>query len=253
MKIVSWNVNGVRAALKKGMADYLIEEDADIYCLQETRAMPEQVDWALPGYEAHWNPAKKPGYSGTAVFTRVPFSSVTRGFGIDEHDGEGRVISAELEEFYLVNVYTPNSGRGLPRLGYRTESWDPAFAHHLKTLEEHKPVVFCGDLNVAHEEIDLANPASNRKNAGFTDEERAGFTALLNAGFIDTFREFTKEGGHYTWWSNFGKSRERNIGWRIDYFGISKDLRPRLVSSKIRPQVMGSDHCPVVMVLEVGS
>ncbi len=250
MKIVSWNVNGIRAALKKGMADYLTEENADIYCLQETRARPEQVDLDLPGYKAHWNPAAKPGYSGTAIFSRTPFASVTEGFGSDEHDAEGRVITAELDTFYLVNVYTPNSGRGLARLGYRTEAWEPAFLRHLKKLEEHKPVVFCGDLNVAHQEIDLANPASNRKNAGFTDEERAAFTALLQAGFIDTFREFTKEGGHYTWWSNFAKSRERNIGWRIDYFGISKALRERLIAAKIRPLVMGSDHCPVVVVLE---
>jgi exodeoxyribonuclease-3 len=245
LKLISWNVNGLRAVLKKGFVDFVKQIGADIICLQETRAMPDQVDLDIAGYETHWNPAEKKGYSGTAMLARIDFLGLTRGMGIKEHDREGRVLTAELKDFYLVNVYTPNSQRGLTRLEYRTENWDASFANYLKKLKRKKPVVFCGDLNVAHKEMDIANPASNHRNAGFTDEERANFDCLLKSGFIDTFREFRKEGGHYTWWSNFGKARERNVGWRIDYFCISRALRPRLYSSQIMPEVMGSDHCPI--------
>ncbi len=250
MKLISWNVNGLRAALKKGFLDYVEAADADILCLQETRALPEQAALELPGYALHWNPAEKKGYSGTLIASRVGFLDVTRGMGIRKHDTEGRLITAELDDFYLVTVYTPNSQRGLARLGYRTGEWDVAFRRYLKRLEKKKPVVFCGDLNVAHREIDLANPGSNRRNAGFTDEERASFDQLLKEGFVDTFRVFCDEGGHYTWWSNFGKARERNVGWRIDYFGISESLRPRLAAAKIHPEVTGSDHCPISIVID---
>jgi exodeoxyribonuclease-3 len=246
MKLISWNVNGIRASLKKGFfLDFVESSDADIFCLQEMRATPDQVELEIPGYDIHWNPAEKKGYSGTAIVSRADFKNVVDGMGVKEHDTEGRLITAELDDFFLVTVYTPNSGRGLPRLDYRTKKWDTAFKRYLKKLEKKKPVVFCGDLNVAHKEIDLANPGSNRKNAGFTDQERATFDKLLKNGFVDTFREFNKEGGHYTWWSNFGKARERNVGWRIDYFCVSESLRSHLVSSIIHPQVMGSDHCPI--------
>jgi exodeoxyribonuclease-3 len=245
MKIISWNVNGIRAAIKKGFVDYVAGSGADIICLQETRALPEQVDTEIPGYEMHWYPAEKKGYSGTAFLTRVELGKVTRGLGKKALDKEGRVLTAELDDFHLVTVYTPNAQRGLTRLDYRTKEWDPAFRRYLKKLEKTKPVVFCGDLNVAHEEIDLANPKTNHKNAGFTDEERAEFGKLVKAGFVDTFREFNQEGGQYTWWSNFGKARERNVGWRIDYFGISKVLRPKLKAAAIYMDVMGSDHCPI--------
>jgi exodeoxyribonuclease-3 len=246
MKLISWNVNGIRASLKKGFfLDFVESSDADIFCLQEMRATPDQVELEIPGYDIHWNPAEKKGYSGTAIVSRTDFKNVVNGMGVKEHDTEGRLITAELDNFFLVTVYTPNSGRGLPRLDYRTKKWDTAFKRYLKKLEKKKPVVFCGDLNVAHKEIDLANPGSNRKNAGFTDWERATFDKLLKNGFVDTFREFNKEGGHYTWWSNFGKARERNVGWRIDYFCVSESLRSHLVSSIIHPQVMGSDHCPI--------
>jgi exodeoxyribonuclease-3 len=250
MKLISWNVNGIRASLKKGFfLDFVESSDADIFCLQEMRATPDQVELEIPGYDIHWNPAEKKGYSGTAIVSRADFKNVVNGMGVKEHDTEGRLITAELDDFFLVTVYTPNSGRGLPRLDYRTKKWDTAFKRYLKKLEKKKPVVFCGDLNVAHKEIDLANPGSNRKNAGFTDQERATFDKLLKNGFVDTFREFNKEGGHYTWWSNFGKARERNVGWRIDYFCVSESLRSHLVSSIIHPQVMGSDHCPIELVI----
>jgi exodeoxyribonuclease-3 len=251
MKLVSWNVNGLRAALKKGFGEYAAACGADIICLQEVRALPGEIDLRLPGYEAHWNPARKRGYSGTAILTRVGLRAVTRGMGASEHDGEGRVIAAELDGFHLVSVYTPNSQRGLTRLDYRVGEWDPAFRRYVKELEKTKPVVFCGDLNVAHAEIDLANPASNRNNAGFTDRERAAFGKLLDAGFVDTFRQFEKGGGHYTWWSNFGRARERNVGWRIDYFCVSEALRPRLKAAAIHPEITGSDHCPISLELAV--
>lgn len=250
MKIVSWNVNGLRSVLKKGFLDFVAEADADVLCLQEVRALPEQVELVIEGSEMHWNPAEKKGYSGTMIISRVPLLSVTLGMGCDKHDKEGRVITAELDDYYLLSVYTPNSQNGLARLDYRTKEWDVDFRGYLKKLEKKKPVVFCGDLNVAHEEIDLANPKSNRRNAGFTDEERASFTELLNAGFVDTFRMFCKEGGHYTWWSNFGRARERNVGWRIDYFCVSEPLKSRVRQSVIHPEVKGSDHCPISIVIE---
>jgi exodeoxyribonuclease-3 len=251
MKLVSWNVNGLRAVLGKGFLDFVAKADADAYCLQETRALPEQVALDVPGYEAHWNPAQKKGYSGTMILSRVPLKSIARGLGKPEHDAEGRVITASNDGLHLVNVYTPNSKRGLTRLDYRTREWDPAFRRHLQELQRTAPVVFCGDLNVAHREIDIANPKANRRNAGFTDEERAGFDLLIaKDGFVDTFREFSDQGGHYTWWSNFGRARERNIGWRIDYFCVSAALRPRLKSAKIHPAVMGSDHCPISLEID---
>jgi len=251
MRFVSWNVNGLRSALSKNFVDFFKRSAADVFCLQEVRATEEQIHLDLPGYDIYWNSAKRKGYAGTAIISRLPFSSVTRGMGIPEHDDEGRLITAELPFAYLVTVYTPNSQRGLTRLDYRTKKWDIAFAEYLKKLEQKKPVIFCGDLNVAHREIDLANPDSNHRNAGFTDEERATFDTLLNSGFIDTFRVFTKEGGHYTWWSNFSRARERNIGWRIDYFCISSALKPKLKESNILPHVYGSDHCPIELILDV--
>lgn len=251
MKLVSWNVNGIRSILGKGLLDFWAAEKPDVLCLQETKARPAQVaDVAWPrGFDAHWNSAERPGYSGVAsFFCRSPVGTTT-GIGRDEHDREGRVVTLEYEDFFLVNVYTPNSQRELTRLDYRTRSWEPDFRHHLKTLEKAKPVVVCGDLNVAHTEEDLANPKTNRRNAGFTDEERGAFQALLDAGFVDTFRLFTKGNGHYTWWSYMNNARPRNIGWRIDYFLVSEALVPRVKSARILPHVAGSDHCPVVLEL----
>jgi exodeoxyribonuclease-3 len=247
--LVSWNVNGVRALVRKGGDRWLRRCGADVICLQETRAFPEQAALEIPGYESWWNPAVKPGYSGVALYTRREPLDVTAGLGIPELDDEGRVITAEFDELYVVSVYTPNAQNELRRLDYRQNTWDPTFLAHMRELDAHKPVVFCGDLNVAHREIDLANPQSNRRNAGFTDEERAGFDNILAAGFIDTFRVFESGGGHYTWWSQRGGARQRNVGWRIDYFLISSRLRPRLRSAGIHPQVMGSDHCPVSVIL----
>ncbi len=251
--LISWNVNGIRAILKKGFADFLKEFHPDILCLQETKAAPSDVDLVLDGYTPFWNAAKKRGYAGTLILTRIPPLKVIYGLGIDKHDQEGRVITAEYDDFFLVNVYTPNSKRSLERLPYRQLEWDVDFLKHLRNLEKKKPVIFCGDLNVAHQEIDLTYPKANRRNHGFTDEERAGFDNLVKAGFIDTFREFCTEGGHYSWWSQMHRARERNIGWRIDYFLISPALRPRLKSADILSSVMGSDHCPVRMTLETKS
>lgn len=250
MKLISWNINGIRSCLKKGLAEFIASSEADIICLQEVRATPDQVNVSFPGYSIHWNPAEKKGYSGTAILSRLNFKSLKTGMSGMVDDSEGRVITAELDSFYLVNVYTPNSGRDLLRLDYRTKEWDPAFLRYLKFLETEKPVVFCGDLNVAHQEIDLANPKANRGNAGFTDEERATFDNLLHSGFVDSFRSLTPDGGHFTWWSNFARARERNIGWRIDYFGISESLTPRLKAASIHPAVMGSDHCPISTELD---
>ena len=247
MKLVSWNVNGLRSIL--GKSDYLATSDADVICLQEIKARPDQVDHAFDGFHIFWNPARKPGYSGTAILTRERPVAVTTGIGRDEHDGEGRVITAEFNDRFVVNVYTPNSQRELTRLDYRTREWTPAFVGFLSDLQLRKPVVFCGDMNVAHREIDLARPRANIRNAGFTVEEREAFDRVLEAGFIDTFREFEKGGGHYTWWSYQAGARERNIGWRIDYVCVSKSLRPSLVSAFIEPGVGGSDHCPVGVVL----
>ena len=248
MILASWNVNGVRAAIKKGLLDWMASSSADVICLQETKAHPgdvQHVAWPR-GWSPAWNSADKKGYSGTAIFSRTPPLRVTNGIGSAEHDREGRVITAEFPDFRLVNVYQPNSQRGLARLAYRTGAWDPAFLAFLKKLERKgKPVIFCGDLNVAHEEIDLANPKSNRRNAGFTDEERSNFTRLLSRGFVDTFRAFEKGPGHYTWWSQMGDCRARNIGWRVDYFVAGEKLRPALKRAWIEPKVLGSDHCPV--------
>ena len=249
MKLISWNVNGIRAILKKGFVQTLGELDADIVCLQEVKANPEQVALEIKDYRHFWNPAERRGYSGTVILTRVEALKVTPGIGVAQHDSEGRVMTAEFGDFFLVNVYTPNSQRALTRLDYRVQ-WDKDFLKYLKKLEKKKPVIFCGDLNVAHTEIDLANPKANVKNHGFTPEERAGFTSLVKAGFIDTFREFNQEGGHYTWWSQMNNARARNVGWRIDYFCISSSLRPRLQAAFILSEVMGSDHCPVGMVLK---
>ncbi len=251
-KLFSWNVNGFRAVLNKGFADFARGADADVFCLQEVKATADQVDlgW-LEGYHVFWNPAEKKGYSGVATLTRTEPLSVRPGIGCPEHDTEGRVLTLEFERFWLVNVYTPNSQNELRRLPYRLE-WDAAFLRFLKDLEKSKPVVFCGDLNVAHEEIDLRNPKTNRRNAGFSDEERASFTELLEAGFVDTFRELHPgEPDHYSWWSYRAGARGRNVGWRIDYFGISETLRPALQKAWILPEVMGSDHCPVALELEV--
>ena len=250
MKIISWNVNGLRSVLRKKFLEYLDQEKPDILCLQETKATPDDVEQLWPAsYTTYWNTAQKKGYSGTAIFTLVKPLKVTLGLNVEEHDNEGRVIVAEYPDFFLVNVYVPNSKRELTRLPYR-QQWDRDFLKHLKKLERKKPVIFCGDLNVAHTEIDLTNPKANVKNHGFTPEERAGFTAFVKAGFLDTFREFEKAGGHYTWWSPMGGARKRNVGWRIDYFLISAALRPRLKRAFIRPDVMDSDHCPVGIEIE---
>ena len=252
MKFVSWNVNGVRAALKKGLLEFMTTADADVICLQEVKAHPgdvQHIEWPQ-GYEMYWNPAQKKGYSGTAMFTRRKPRCVTYGMEIAEHDLEGRIINAEFDDFFLLNVYQPNSQRGLTRLEYRTRGWDPAFLEYLLKLDRQKPVVFCGDLNVAHTEIDLSNPKSNRRNAGFTEEERQSFSTLLEHGFVDTFREFEKGPGHYSWWSLIGNCRARNVGWRVDYFVASERLRPTLTKSSILPDVFGSDHCPVGLELK---
>ncbi len=247
MKIISWNVNGIRAAIKKGFYDFMENENPDIICLQETKAHKDQVDLKLPDYPYQfWNSAIKKGYSGTAIFSKVEPLNYINDIGIEIHDQEGRVITLEFEEFFLVTVYTPNSKRELLRLDYRID-WDADFLNFVKELEKKKPVIFCGDLNVAHTEIDLKNPKTNHFNPGFTDQERQGFTNIVESGFIDTFREFTKDGGHYTWWSYMFQARMKDIGWRIDYFCISKILREKLLSSTILKEVMGSDHCPVMI------
>lgn len=248
MKIISWNVNGIRAAIKKGLLEFIEQTAPEVLCIQETKARPEQVDFLLPDYWQYWNAAERPGYSGTAIFTKTQPLSVKNDMGIATHDREGRVITMEFPAYFLVNVYTPNAKRDLSRLAYRMQ-WDADFLAYLKKLEKRKPVIFCGDLNVAHQEIDLAHPKANVGNHGFTLEERAGFGSFIKAGFIDTFREFHQEGGHYTWWSVVTNARQRNIGWRIDYFCISAALRPHLQEAFILPMVTGSDHCPVGIVL----
>ena len=249
MKLISWNVNGLRACLQKGFLEYFNEMDADIFCIQESKLQEGQVDLQIPGYHQYWNYAEKKGYSGTAIFTKQEPISVAFGIGIEEHDHEGRVITLEFDDFYMITVYTPNSQDGLARLPYRM-TWEAAFLAYLKKLEETKPVIFCGDLNVAHKEIDLKNPKTNRKNAGFTDEERACFTHLLESGFIDTFRHFYPDAtGIYSWWSYRFQARAKNAGWRIDYFVVSEALKDRLESAKIHTEVLGSDHCPVELVI----
>ena len=255
-KFISWNVNGIRAAIKKGFLDFVEKYNPDILCLQETKARPEQVELELPRYPfKYWNWAEKKGYSGTAIFSIIEPLDVVDGLAISKHDSEGRVITLEYTDYYLVNVYTPNSKRELTRLPYRYQEWDPDFLNYVGSLEKNKPVIFCGDLNVAHTEIDLANPKTNKTtksspgNAGFTNEEREGFDNIVARGFVDTFREFNSGSGHYSWWSYRANARERNIGWRIDYFCLSPQLRTKLHNSMILPEVMGSDHAPILMEL----
>ncbi|MCM1135112.1 MAG: exodeoxyribonuclease III [Clostridium sp.] len=248
-KLISWNVNGLRACVDKGFLTFFNEADADIFCLQETKLQEGQISLELPGYRQYWNYAEKKGYSGTAVFTKKEPLSVSYGIGIKEHDHEGRVITLEFQDFYMVTVYTPNSQEELKRLDYRMK-WEDDFLSYLKSLELSKPVIVCGDMNVAHKEIDLKNPKTNRRNAGFTDEERAKFTTLLNSGFTDTFRHFYPDAeGAYSWWSYRFKAREKNAGWRIDYFLASASLNDRLQDAYIYKDIMGSDHCPVGITL----
>lgn len=250
MKLVSWNVNGLRACVKKGFLDYFQEVNADIFCVQETKLQEGQISLELDGYYQYWNYAAKKGYSGTAVFTKVKPLSVKYGVGEEEGEEEGRILTLEFDDFFLVNVYVPNSQRDLARIGYRLE-WEDRILQHLKDLDKIKPVVLCGDLNVAHQEIDLRNPKSNIGNSGFTDEERGKMTTLLGSGFIDSFRYFyPQQEGSYTWWSYMNKVRERNIGWRIDYFIVSDSMKDCLLNAEIHCNVMGSDHCPVVLELK---
>lgn len=251
MKLVSWNVNGIRAALKKGFMDFFNDIDADIFCLQEIKLSEGQLDLELDGYYQYWNYAEKKGYSGTAVFTKEEPLHVSYGIDIDEHDHEGRVITCEYEDFFLVTCYTPNSQRGLNRLDYRM-TWEDDFRDYLNMLKNVKPVVLCGDLNVAHKEIDLKNPASNKKNAGFTIEERTQFQNLLDAGYTDTFRHLYPDAeDRYSWWSYITKARDRNAGWRIDYFVVSDDLNGAIIEADIRDDILGSDHCPVSLELDI--
>lgn len=251
MKLISWNVNGIRAAMQKGFLDYFKEVDADIFCIQESKLQAEQINLELEGYHQYWNYAEKKGYSGTAIFTKKEPLKVSYGLNIEEHDKEGRVITLEFEKFYLITVYTPNSKEKLARLDYRM-TFEDAFRSYIKELDKNKPVIICGDLNVAHKEIDLKNPKTNRLNAGFSDEERSKFTELLGAGFIDTYRYFypDKEGA-YSWWSYRFSAREKNAGWRIDYFCVSKRLKESLISADIHSSILGSDHCPVELIMEI--
>ena len=251
MKLISWNVNGLRACVQKGFTDFFNDVDADVFCIQESKLQEGQISLDLPGYYQFWNYAVKKGYSGTAVFTRKEPLSVSYGIGIEEHDQEGRVITLEYQDFYLVTVYTPNSKSELERLSYRMQ-WEDDFLKYLKKLETGKPVIFCGDLNVAHKEIDLKNPSSNHHNAGFTDEEREKFSSLLAGGFIDTFRYFYPDtAGIYSWWSYRFRAREKNAGWRIDYFCVSDSLKPYLKDAKIHTDITGSDHCPVELDIDL--
>ena len=251
MRLISWNVNGIRAAVKKGFMDFFDDVDADIFCLQETKLSAGQLDLELEGYHQYWNYAEKKGYSGTAVFTKEEPIHVSYGIEMEEHDKEGRVITCEYEDFFLVTCYTPNSQRGLARLDYRME-WEEDFRKYLNMLDQVKPVVLCGDLNVAHKEIDLKNPAANRKNAGFSDEERSQFQNLLDAGYTDTFRHLYPDAAdRYSWWSYITKARERNAGWRIDYFVVSDRLADAIVEADIRDDIFGSDHCPVYLELDL--
>ena len=251
MRLISWNVNGLRACVGKGFLDFFNEIRADAVCLQETKMQPDQLTLELEGYQQYWNSAVKKGYSGTAVFTKMPPLSVKNGMDIPEHDNEGRVITCEFEKFYLVTVYTPNAQSELARLDYRM-TWDDAFREFLLELDAKKPVIVCGDMNVAHKEIDLKNPVPNRGSAGFTDEEREKFTKLLDAGFTDTFRHLHPDlTGAYSWWSYRFKARQNNAGWRIDYFLVSDRIKDKIVTASILPEVMGSDHCPVMLEMEL--
>ena len=252
MQLISWNVNGIRASMDKGFRDFVEAEQPDVICLQETKAHPDQVnlDWMTElGYEGVWNSAVKKGYSGTVIFSQTPMLKSSIGMGIGEHDSEGRIVSAEFDDFELITVYTPNSQRALARLDYRMQ-WDDAFTHFVETRRKKKPVIFCGDLNVAHQEIDLANPNTNRRNAGFTDEERSSFTRFIENGFRDSFREFEEGPQHYSWWTYRMNCRARNVGWRLDYFMVDEKIWNRVQSASIRPEIMGSDHCPVELCLK---
>lgn len=245
MKLISWNVNGIRACVNKGFKEFFHQIEADIFCIQETKCQPEQIDLAFDGYKSYWNSAEKKGYSGTAVFTKKEPIAVTYGIGLEEHDKEGRILTLEFEDFYLVNNYTPNSKRELERLDYR-QKWEDEIRKYLLKLNKTKPVIMCGDLNVAHQEIDLKNPKTNRGNAGFTDEEREKMTRLLKAGFTDSFRYlYPNKEGAYSWWSYMGRAREKNVGWRIDYFIVSNDIKKQIKEANIYPEIMGSDHCPI--------
>lgn len=253
MKLISWNVNGLRAAINKGFMDFFKQIDADIFCIQETKMQEGQAELILEGYYQYWNSAIKKGYSGTAIFTKIKPTSVSYGIGIEKHDQEGRIITLEFEEFYMVNCYTPNSKRELERLEYRME-WEDEIRKYLLALNNKKSVIYCGDLNVAHEEIDLKNPKTNHHNAGFTDEERSKMTELLNLGFTDTFRYlYPEKENAYTWWSYMMKAREKNVGWRIDYFIVSNSIKEKIKEAKIHSEIMGSDHCPVELEIDVES
>ena len=251
MKLISWNVNGIRACVNKGFKDFFKEIDADIFCIQETKCQPDQIELEFEGYTSYWNSAERKGYSGTAIFTKQKPKKVVYGIGIEEHDKEGRVITLEFDKFYMVDIYTPNSKRELERLEYR-QVWEDEIRKYLLKLKTDKPVIICGDLNVAHEEIDLKNPKPNRGNAGFTDEERAKMTELLKSGFTDTYRLlYPNKEEAYSWWSYMGRAREKNIGWRIDYFIISNDINDKVKEAKIYPEILGSDHCPVGLEIEI--
>lgn len=251
MKIISWNVNGIRACLTKGFAEFFKEINADIFCIQETKCQPEQIELEYKGYTSYWNSAEKKGYSGTAIFTKIKPKEVKYGIGIEEHDKEGRVITLEFDNFYMVNIYTPNSKRELERLQYR-QIWEDEIRKYLLKLNKNKPVIMCGDLNVAHKEIDLKNPKTNRRNAGFTDEERNKMTELLEAGFIDSFRLlYPDKENAYSWWSYMGKAREKNVGWRIDYFIVSNKIKNTVKEATIYPEIYGSDHCPVGLEIDI--
>ena len=251
MKLISWNVNGIRACINKGFKDFFNEIDSDIFCIQETKCQKDQIDLEFEGYTSYWNSAEKKGYSGTAIFTKQKPISVTYGIGIEEHDKEGRVITLEFEKFYMINIYTPNSKRELERLEYR-QIWEDEIRKYMLKLNENKPVIMCGDLNVAHKEIDLKNPKANRHNAGFTDEERNKMTELLDAGFVDTFRVlYPEKENAYSWWSYMGHAREKNVGWRIDYFIVSKSIENCIKEAKIHSEILGSDHCPVELEIDI--
>ena len=249
MKLISWNVNGIRACLNKGFSEFFKEADADIFCLQETKCQPEQIELEFEGYTSYWNSAEKKVYSGTAIFTKKKPIKVTYGIGIEEHDKEGRIITLEFENFYLVTNYTPNAKRELERLDYRMV-WEDEIRKYLLELNKKKPVIMCGDLNVAHEEIDLKNPKTNKGNAGFTDEERGKMTELLNSGFIDSYRYLYPEKMEYSWWSYMGHAREKNVGWRIDYFIVSNDIKEKIKNATIYTKILGSDHCPIGLEIE---
>lgn len=250
MKLVSWNVNGIRACLNKGFSEFFKDVNAEIFCLQETKCQLGQVELNFDGYESYWNSAEKKGYSGTAVFTKIKPINVTYGIGIEEHDKEGRIITLEFEKFYLVTNYTPNAKRELERLEYRMK-WEDEIRNYLLKLKKTKSVIMCGDLNVAHEEIDLKNPKTNKGNAGFTNEERGKMTELLNAGFIDSFRYLYPQKVEYSWWSYMGHAREKNVGWRIDYFLVSEDIKKKIKEAKIHQEILGSDHCPVELEIDI--